>query len=93
MANPRAHTCLKPNYIRSGPGRMCETSQHLVVALQPPEIGSKLAVVAALGVSAMAVLVFEIALNATSMFNHGNVALPPAGANLGTGSHGKTERY
>ena len=36
----------------------------------------KLAVVAALGASAAAVLLFEIALNATSMFSHGNVALP-----------------
>ena len=38
-------------------------------------MGLKLAVVAALGASAMAVLIFEIALNATSMFNHGNVRL------------------
>jgi len=35
----------------------------------------KLVVVAALGASAFAVLIFEIALNATSMFNHGNVTL------------------
>jgi sterol desaturase/sphingolipid hydroxylase (fatty acid hydroxylase superfamily) len=41
-------------------------------------MGLKLAVVAALGASAMAVLIFEIVLNATAMFNHGNVALPPA---------------
>src|SRR5215469_286546 len=40
-------------------------------------MGLKLAVVAALGAPALAVLIFEIALNATSMFNHGNVALPP----------------
>ena len=31
----------------------------------------------ALGVPAVAVLVFEVLLNATSMFNHSNVALPP----------------
>lgn len=36
----------------------------------------KLAVVAALGAPAAAVLVFEVLLNATSMFNHGNVRLP-----------------
>lgn len=36
----------------------------------------KLAVVAALGTPAMAVLLFEVLLNATSMFNHGNVSLP-----------------
>jgi sterol desaturase/sphingolipid hydroxylase (fatty acid hydroxylase superfamily) len=36
----------------------------------------KLAVVAALGAPALAVLVFEVLLNATSMFNHGNVRLP-----------------
>jgi sterol desaturase/sphingolipid hydroxylase (fatty acid hydroxylase superfamily) len=41
-------------------------------------MGLKLAVVAALGAPVLAVLTFEIALNATSMFNHGNVALPPA---------------
>jgi len=35
----------------------------------------KLAVVAALGVPALAVLIFEVLLNATSMFNHGNVRL------------------
>lgn len=38
----------------------------------------KLAVIAALGPPAIAVLVFEVLLNATSMFNHGNVRLPPA---------------
>ena len=37
----------------------------------------KLAAVAALGVPALAVLIFEVLLNATSMFNHSNVALPP----------------
>jgi sterol desaturase/sphingolipid hydroxylase (fatty acid hydroxylase superfamily) len=36
----------------------------------------KLAAVAALGASALAVLIFEVLLNATAMFNHGNVELP-----------------
>jgi sterol desaturase/sphingolipid hydroxylase (fatty acid hydroxylase superfamily) len=36
----------------------------------------KLTVVVALGAPAVAVLVFEILLNATSMFNHSNVRLP-----------------
>jgi sterol desaturase/sphingolipid hydroxylase (fatty acid hydroxylase superfamily) len=36
----------------------------------------KLATVAALGAPALAVLVFEILLNATSMFNHSNVRIP-----------------
>ena len=36
----------------------------------------KLAVVAALGVPPLAVLVFEVVLNATSMFNHGNIRIP-----------------
>lgn len=36
----------------------------------------KFAVVAALGAPALAVLIFEVLLNATSMFNHGNVRLP-----------------
>jgi len=40
-------------------------------------LGIKIAVVAALGVPAFAVLVFEVLLNATSMFNHSNVKLPP----------------
>lgn len=35
----------------------------------------KLGVVAALGAPALAVLIFEVLLNATSMFNHGNVRL------------------
>lgn len=35
----------------------------------------KLGVVAAIGAPALAVLIFEVCLNATSMFNHGNVAL------------------
>lgn len=38
--------------------------------------GIKLAAVAALGPPALAVLAFEVLLNATSMFNHGNVRLP-----------------
>ncbi len=36
----------------------------------------KFTVVAALGAPALAVLIFEVLLNATSMFNHGNVRLP-----------------
>jgi sterol desaturase/sphingolipid hydroxylase (fatty acid hydroxylase superfamily) len=36
----------------------------------------KLGVVLALGAPAVAVLIFEVLLNATSMFNHGNVRLP-----------------
>jgi sterol desaturase/sphingolipid hydroxylase (fatty acid hydroxylase superfamily) len=36
----------------------------------------KFAAVAALGAPAAAVLIFEVLLNATSMFNHGNVRLP-----------------
>jgi sterol desaturase/sphingolipid hydroxylase (fatty acid hydroxylase superfamily) len=36
----------------------------------------KLGVVAALGVPAVAVLAFELLLNATSMFNHGNLRVP-----------------
>lgn len=36
----------------------------------------KLAAIAALGVPAAAVLVFELLLNATSMFNHANMRLP-----------------
>jgi sterol desaturase/sphingolipid hydroxylase (fatty acid hydroxylase superfamily) len=35
----------------------------------------KLAVIAALGTPAVAVLIFEVLLNATSMFNHGNVCI------------------
>lgn len=38
----------------------------------------KLAVIAALGAPADAVLVFEILLNATSMFNHANIYMPAA---------------
>jgi len=51
------------------------------VRFHPIEIllsmGIKLGVVAALGTPAVAVLVFEIMLNATSMFSHSNVAMPP----------------
>ena len=36
----------------------------------------KLGVVVALGAPAVAVLIFEVLLNATSMFNHGNVRIP-----------------
>lgn len=39
-------------------------------------LGIKMAVVAALGAPALAVLVFEVLLNATSMFNHANVHMP-----------------
>ena len=39
-------------------------------------MGIKLAVVASLGAPAIAVLIFEVLLNATSMFNHSNVRLP-----------------
>jgi sterol desaturase/sphingolipid hydroxylase (fatty acid hydroxylase superfamily) len=48
----------------------------------PLEIGLsilvKSAVILALGPPAVAVLVFEILLNASSMFNHGNARIPPA---------------
>jgi sterol desaturase/sphingolipid hydroxylase (fatty acid hydroxylase superfamily) len=39
-------------------------------------MGIKMAAVAVLGPSALAVVLFEVLLNATSMFNHGNVRLP-----------------
>ena len=39
-------------------------------------MGIKLGVVAALGMPTAAVLAFEVLLNATSMFNHGNIHLP-----------------
>jgi sterol desaturase/sphingolipid hydroxylase (fatty acid hydroxylase superfamily) len=38
----------------------------------------KLGVIAAIGAPAVAVLIFEVLLNATSMFNHGNVKFAPA---------------
>jgi len=51
------------------------------VRFHPLEILLSLAIkvtaVVALGVPALAVLIFEVLLNATSMFNHSNVALPP----------------
>jgi len=37
----------------------------------------KFTVVIALGASPVGVLIFEVLLNATSMFNHGNVRIPP----------------
>jgi sterol desaturase/sphingolipid hydroxylase (fatty acid hydroxylase superfamily) len=40
-------------------------------------MGIKLGVVAALGAPAVAVLAFEVLLNATSMFNHSNARMPP----------------
>lgn len=39
-------------------------------------LGIKFVVIAALGASPVAVLIFEIALNGTSMFNHSNVRMP-----------------
>src|SRR5262249_1899256 len=36
----------------------------------------KFAAVAALGAPALSVLIFEVLLNATSMFNHGNIRIP-----------------
>jgi sterol desaturase/sphingolipid hydroxylase (fatty acid hydroxylase superfamily) len=39
-------------------------------------MGIKLLAVAALGPPTMAVLIFEVALNATSMFNHSNIYIP-----------------
>lgn len=41
-------------------------------------IGIKLAAVALLGPPVLAVVVFEVVLNATSQFNHGNIRLPIA---------------
>ncbi|MFH1344012.1 MAG: sterol desaturase family protein [Pseudomonadota bacterium] len=41
-------------------------------------MGIKLAVVVALGPPAVAVLVFEVLLNATAMFNHSNIRIPTA---------------
>jgi sterol desaturase/sphingolipid hydroxylase (fatty acid hydroxylase superfamily) len=41
-------------------------------------MGIKLTAVAALGPPALAVLIFEVALNASSMFNHGNIRIPSA---------------
>ena len=39
-------------------------------------MGIKMAAVLVLGASAVSVILFEVLLNATSMFNHGNVRLP-----------------
>ena len=39
-------------------------------------MGIKMGVIMLLGISALAVLLFEILLNGTAMFNHGNVRLP-----------------
>ncbi len=39
-------------------------------------MGIKFMVISALGAPALAVLVFEVVLNATAMFNHGNVRIP-----------------
>jgi sterol desaturase/sphingolipid hydroxylase (fatty acid hydroxylase superfamily) len=39
-------------------------------------LGVKLGAVAALGPPALAVLIFEVLLNGTSMFNHGNIRIP-----------------
>jgi sterol desaturase/sphingolipid hydroxylase (fatty acid hydroxylase superfamily) len=41
-------------------------------------IGIKLTVIAAVGAPAAAVLIFEVLLNATSIFNHSNVRIPAA---------------
>jgi sterol desaturase/sphingolipid hydroxylase (fatty acid hydroxylase superfamily) len=41
-------------------------------------LGIKFGVIVPLGAPALAVLLFEIGLNATSMFNHSNVRMPPA---------------
>lgn len=52
------------------------------IRFHPVEIvlsmGIKYAVIVALGVPAVAVFAFEVVLNATSMFNHGNVAIQPS---------------
>jgi sterol desaturase/sphingolipid hydroxylase (fatty acid hydroxylase superfamily) len=41
-------------------------------------LGIKFAAIAAVGVAPVAVIVFELLLNASSMFNHGNVRIPLA---------------
>lgn len=50
------------------------------IRFHPLEIGIslliKLAAIAALGIPALAVLVFEVLLNASAMFNHANASLP-----------------
>ncbi|MFN0218226.1 MAG: sterol desaturase family protein [Hyphomicrobium sp.] len=45
-------------------------------------MGIKLGVVAALGVPALGVVIFEVLLNATSLFNHGNVRVPASIDNI-----------
>ena len=40
-------------------------------------LGIKIAAVLAFGIPPVAVFVFEVVLNATSMFNHSNVSMPP----------------
>ena len=40
-------------------------------------LGIKIAVVLAFGIPPVAVFVFEVVLNATSLFNHSNVSMPP----------------
>ncbi|TVQ57444.1 MAG: sterol desaturase family protein [Spirulina sp. DLM2.Bin59] len=40
-------------------------------------MGIKIGAIALLGAPPVAVLIFEVLLNATAMFNHGNVCLPP----------------
>ena len=40
-------------------------------------MGLKMAAVLALGAPAVAVLLFEVVLNATAMFNHAAIRLPP----------------
>jgi len=42
----------------------------------------KLAVIVVIGPPAVAVMIFEVLLNATAMFNHANVRLPPAADRL-----------
>jgi sterol desaturase/sphingolipid hydroxylase (fatty acid hydroxylase superfamily) len=39
-------------------------------------LGIKLAIIALVGAPALAVVIFEIVLNGTSMFNHANIAIP-----------------
>ncbi len=39
-------------------------------------MGVKMAAVAAIGPQAVSVIIFEVVLNATSLFNHGNILLP-----------------
>src|SRR6202008_2982372 len=39
-------------------------------------LGIKIAVILALGIPVVAVILFEVLLNVTSMFNHSNVSMP-----------------